>query len=295
MAAIRTREVNKGTIKSLDRAAGLADRVRVAGVKTKDHSTGALGKNEESASAYASDRSVSAVESSVRGRGRVISGGGRKAKNLINSKRQIVDVKTKKNMARRASRGAGAKAPASLGAARNASYRRVVTGKRVKTAARANAAKKASQVRSAYKAQVRTRKAAQRTAKEAKRSAALVFRALRQAIAGTKALVGLIVAGGWISLIIILVFTLFGAAYYFFGDESSSNYTPVSPEVEAYTPVIEKYAQQYGIPEYVELIKAVMMQESGGKGKDPMQAAEGAFNKKYPKKPNGIKDPDYSI
>ena len=38
-----------------------------------------------------------------------------------------------------------------------------------------------------------------------------------------------------------------------------------------------------------------MMQESGGKGKDPMQASECGYNKKYPKKPNGIKDPEYSI
>jgi len=38
-----------------------------------------------------------------------------------------------------------------------------------------------------------------------------------------------------------------------------------------------------------------MMQESGGKGSDPMQAAEGSFNKKYPHEPNGIKDPEYSI
>lgn len=37
------------------------------------------------------------------------------------------------------------------------------------------------------------------------------------------------------------------------------------------------------------------MQESGGKGSDPMQAAEGSFNKKYPQEPNGIKDPEYSI
>ena len=28
---------------------------------------------------------------------------------------------------------------------------------------------------------------------------------------------------------------------------------------------------------------------------DPMQAAEGSFNKKYPHEPNGIKDPEYSI
>ena len=36
----------------------------------------------------------------------------------------------------------------------------------------------------------------------------------------------------------------------------------------------QKYVKEYGIPEYVELIKAVMMQESGGRGLDPMQAAE---------------------
>ena len=47
--------------------------------------------------------------------------------------------------------------------------------------------------------------------------------------------------------------------------------------------------------EYVELILAVMMQESGGRGLDVMQAAEGSFNTKYPHKPNGITDPEYSI
>jgi len=75
----------------------------------------------------------------------------------------------------------------------------------------------------------------------------------------------------------------------------SNSYTPVSAEVEAYEPIIQKYAKEYGIPEYVELIKAVMMQESGGRGVDPMQAAEGSFNTKYPHEPNGIKDPEYSI
>ncbi len=79
---------------------------------------------------------------------------------------------------------------------------------------------------------------------------------------------------------IILIVVLLGCAVSLFGGGSdSTSYTPVSAEVEAYTPLIQKYAKQYGIPEYVELIKAVMMQESGGKGSDPMQAAEGSFNK----------------
>ena len=47
--------------------------------------------------------------------------------------------------------------------------------------------------------------------------------------------------------------------------------------------------------QYVELILAVMMQESGGRGLDVMQAAEGAFNTRYPHTPNGITDPEYSI
>ena len=47
--------------------------------------------------------------------------------------------------------------------------------------------------------------------------------------------------------------------------------------------------------EYVELIKAVMMQESGGKGTDPMQSSESEYNKKYDRKPGAIKDPHYSI
>jgi len=52
----------------------------------------------------------------------------------------------------------------------------------------------------------------------------------------------------------------------------------VSAEVEAYTPYIRQYAEEYGIGEYVELIKAVMMQESGGKGTDPMQCSECGYN-----------------
>lgn len=120
--------------------------------------------------------------------------------------------------------------------------------------------------------------------------------AVKAIIAGTKALIAAIAAGGWIAVLIILVVVLFGCAVSLFGGGTeNSSYTPVSAEVEAYEPLIQKYAKQYGVPEYVELIKAVMMQESGGRGLDPMQAAEGSFNTKYPHVPNGIQDPEYSI
>ena len=153
----------------------------------------------------------------------------------------------------------------------------------------------AKKTEAARKAVIKTRKTTERIRHDVKKSAIMTYKAMKAVIGGAKALFLALIAGGWVAVLVIVVFVFFGAAFYFFGDESSSNYTPVSQEVEAYTPVIQKYAEEYGIPEYVDLIKAVMMQESGGRGKDPMQAAEGPFNTKYPKKPNGILDPDYSI
>lgn len=74
-------------------------------------------------------------------------------------------------------------------------------------------------------------------------------------IAGTKALISALIAGGWIAVVIILIVVLLGCAVSFGGGSGSNAYTPVSAEVEAYEPLIQKYAKQYGIPEYVELIK----------------------------------------
>lgn len=162
----------------------------------------------------------------------------------------------------------------------------------------AKAAQKTAQakVKASQKAAQAAKKAAKATADTVKATAKAIVAAVKAIIAGTKALVAAIAAGGWIAVLIIMIVVLFGAAVAMFGGGSDSNsYTPVSAEVEAYEPIIQKYAKEYGIPEYVELIKAVMMQESGGRGLDPMQAAEGSFNTKYPHEPNGIKDPEYSI
>ena len=162
----------------------------------------------------------------------------------------------------------------------------------------AKAAQKTAQatVKASRKAAQAAKKAAKATADTVKATAKATVATVKAIIAGTKALVAAIAAGGWIAVLIIMIVVLFGAAVAMFGGESDSNsYTPVSAEVEAYEPIIQKYAKEYGIPEYVELIKAVMMQESGGRGLDPMQAAEGSFNTRYPHEPNGIKDPEYSI
>ena len=163
------------------------------------------------------------------------------------------------------------------------------TAKATKEAAKASA-------KAAQKAAQAAKATAKATAEATKTAVRATIAAVKVIIAGTKALISALIAGGWVSGVIILIVVLLGCAVSLFGGGGGSNaYTPVSAEVEAYEPLIQKYAKQYGIPEYVELIKAVMMQESGGRGLDPMQAAEGSFNTRYPHEPNGIQDPEYSI
>lgn len=48
----------------------------------------------------------------------------------------------------------------------------------------------------------------------------------------------------------------------------------VHKQVEQYRPLVQTYAEQYGVAAYEDVLLAIMMQESGGKGEDPMQALE---------------------
>lgn len=106
----------------------------------------------------------------------------------------------------------------------------------------------------------------------------------------------LLYAAGALVLIIIPFVVIMGVASMLTGSgEGRSAYVPVSAEVEAYRPLIRLYAAQHGIPEYEDLIAAVMMQESGGQGTDPMQCSESGYNTRYPHAPNSITDPEYSI
>ena len=128
-----------------------------------------------------------------------------------------------------------------------------------------------------------------------KTTAKAVTHAIKALMEAIKALLSGLTAGGWIAVVILIIVILFGGFLCMTGGDNSSTVSSVSAEVEAYEPLIRQYANQYGIGEYVELIKAIMMQESGGRGLDPMQCSEGSFNTKYPKQPNGITDPEYSI
>ncbi len=55
---------------------------------------------------------------------------------------------------------------------------------------------------------------------------------------------------------------------------SYSGGVQVSEQVEAYRSTVERYAGEYGIRDYVNVLLAIMEEESGGRGTDVMQASE---------------------
>ena len=77
-------------------------------------------------------------------------------------------------------------------------------------------------------------------------------------------------------LILLIVITLFIGTFSVLAQDGGSNseIVSLSEEVIAYEDTIRKYAIEYDIEDYVSLLQAIMMQESGGKGNDPMQPTQ---------------------
>ena len=156
-----------------------------------------------------------------------------------------------------------------------------------------NAAQKTA-IESARMAQ-RIRVAAKTAATTAKALAAAAAKAVKAIIAAAQQLITAVAAGGGIAILAIILVVMCFAGMMFASDENDTEILPVSDEVKAYEPIIQKYAIEHGIGDYVLLIEAVMMLESGGRGTDPMQCSECPFNTLYPNTPGAITDPEYSI
>ena len=162
------------------------------------------------------------------------------------------------------------------------------------TQAAAEAAQKTAII--AAKTAHRRHVAAKAAASVAKKTAAYTARAAKAIAQAMQGLISLVSAGGGTVLILVIVLIVMCfAGMMLASDEDDTEILPVSDEVKAYEPIIQKYAKEHGIPDYVLLIEAVMMLESGGRGTDPMQCSECNFNTLYPHTPGSITDPEYSI
>lgn len=117
---------------------------------------------------------------------------------------------------------------------------------------------------------------------------------IKKTVVATKTVISLLYSVCSIAILIIMLMALIGGVF-MTGSSDSGEGSQISNEVIEYTSVIQKYADEYEIPHFVNAIQAIMMQESGGNGNDPMQASECVYNTKFPNVPNGITDPEYSI
>ena len=131
------------------------------------------------------------------------------------------------------------------------------------------------------------------TGKGSKLSVQGIAAAIQKGVVALEKMGKWIAAGGGAFLLVFILIAgiIAGAAF----SSSSENSESLSDEVLAYTSVIQQYASQYGIPEYVSAIQAIMMQESGGRGTDPMQCSESPYNTRFSHSPGSITDPNYSI
>ena len=325
MADIKIRDTVKGTIKAIDKSAVAVERMKDVFIRAKDEAQRGTSPAEDSPEKYAVDKVTGHAETAAAHTARAFDKQGQKAV------RQSVRAKTRpsfdsepptftetpqpetagaqfkraeqKRMLLRTQRSSGETIKPSV---REKGTRSIKTADRavkpvnrsIRTANRMTrtTVNSSTTVRAANMSAQRVRTAAKSSVETVKKAAAVASKAVRAILAATRALVNTILAGSWIAITIVLVVVLLGAALLLFGSESGrTSYIPVSEEVEAYTPIIRVYANQYGIGEYVELIKAIMMQESGGQGLDPMQASESGYNTRYPRTPNAITDPEYSI
>lgn len=139
-------------------------------------------------------------------------------------------------------------------------------------------------------------KLVQGTTTAVKKASGGTARAARAIAEAGSELFSALCAGSGVILVLVVLLVVMGfAGMMFAGDEDDAVTMPVSEEVKAYEPLIRIYARKHGIPDYVQLIEAVMMQESGGRGDDPMQCSESGHNTMYPHALGSITDPEYSI
>ncbi len=317
MPKIKTRETEKGSIKTIDRASAMMKHMKKADFRLKNNMPSNR-SDIDNASNYAQQNISLYGRKAIEKASSSVYKGSKRAVKRIRRKQDVIGIKKRKDILFRSRhfkqstkteearmRSAGrtniSKPNANISKVQSDNIMPMHSAKiktpteaQKKTAIYSKAMTEKAEREVALKSSYKVKAVAERTAKGAKKSAKRIAENTRRLFIATRTLIVSIGVAGSAAIGISIICILFGAAFYFFGDDSSS-YESVSPEVEAYTPIIEKYATEYDIPQYVELIKAVMMQESGGKGTDPMQASECKYNTKYPKKPNAIKDPEYSI
>ena len=239
MADLKTRKAVKGTVKTIDRAAVAAERLKSATVRTKDAAERNAAPAETSSQEYGAQKlertaqgTVSELGFQFRKRGRRGFSDARRNADKAKTQMQKCRDVLRENKPKKAVQAPHTPRPAKTVQASARPVQRtgriVVKPPSVGTEA-AQAAKAAA--KTAPKA-AQTVKAAARAAAQTVQSAAkTTVSAAKAAIAGTKAVIAAITAGGWAAVAIILVLCVVGLiasscfGIFFSGEDSGTGQT----------------------------------------------------------------------
>lgn len=218
MADIKTKNSNKGTIKTLDKAAIATQRMKQSYIAAKDKAEHSVNANTNSAEEYASDKMESGIDEVVHDGAYVFDKAGRKG--LEMTKENLRSVKDgiqhfKQQRAKQSLRKQTLQNTSSaIKAVEKAAQKSVKTAEQTaKTAIKtsqqtAKAAQKTAQA--TVKASQKAAQAAKATAATIKAAAKATFATVKAIIAAVKGLIAAIAAGGWVAVVVIIMLCLVG-------------------------------------------------------------------------------------
>ena len=246
MADIKTKESIRGTVKTIDRAAVVSERIKSAAVRTKDTADTAE-KNaapaETSPQEYGAQQIKDTVRRCVAGTEVQLQKRGRRG--FSDAKRNAGKARDNIQKCKDAFKGTQPKKATQQAVQKAGKGTVKVAQKGVKTAQQTGRAAVKTAQTTAKTAKVTAKasaKAAQKTGQAAKAAAKATVQAVKVAakatiaavkaiIAGTKALIAAIAAGGWVAVVVILVLCVIGLiagscfGIFFSGEDSGTGQT----------------------------------------------------------------------
>lgn len=253
MPDIKTKNVVKGTVKTIHKSAVAAERMKDAYIRTKDKAEHGVYSAEGSAEEYAADRISGCADTVTREAVRQFDKQGRrgvqstknnisKAKEHFRQRQAQKSIKTlergEKTIKQTAkstgkstiktAKGSVKTAQKTVKTAEQTARTAIKTSEQAAKVAQKTAQASAKAARTAAQAAKATAKATVATIKAAAKATVAAVKAI---IAGTKALISAIAAGGWVAVVIIIVVCLIalivGSCFgiFFSGEDSGSSMT----------------------------------------------------------------------
>ena len=227
LADIKTKDRIKGTIKSIDRASVATDKMKHAYARTKE----VTNSNEQSSpSSFAENQMSSAgqksFEKSVDVSKKIADSGREQAIHYIKTRKlrqQVSNIQANKAVNR--NKEVIINSVKNLANSQQIKRQREANRLMQRKQAR-RLAKKRSINRITNKNAVRKTK--NKTCLGKRAVSASTSKAIKMVISGTRALVATISAGGMVALVIVIICTMFGAAFYFSRDEQTDSYQALS-------------------------------------------------------------------